>query len=130
MAQTPVTLKIDTFAEREVMMVTYSFNQSTDIEGQMAGIPRGGFITIKVKALNDGNNELFGWMIDPAGPKDGTIEFLNTVNNQKMKDIKFESAYCIGFTETWEEGTGHSEEIIISCKSIEIPKIKYSSKWA
>ena len=48
---TPVTLEIDGFAAREVMMVDYKFDQATDREGQIAGIPRGGKVTIRVKAM-------------------------------------------------------------------------------
>ncbi len=62
---TPVTLEIDGFVQREVMMVDYKFDQATDTEGQIAGIPRGGKVTIRVKALNDGNNELIAWMLEP-----------------------------------------------------------------
>jgi len=47
---TPVVLAIDGFAEREVMMVDYKFDQATDKEGQISGIPRGGKVTIRVKA--------------------------------------------------------------------------------
>ena len=72
MAKTPVTLKVDGLTEREVMMVTYSFNQATDTEGQMSGIPRGGKITIRVKALNDGNPDLLNWMIAPL------VSFIST----------------------------------------------------
>ena len=43
---TPVVLKVKDFAEREVMLVDYKFNQATDTEGQVAGIVRGGQITI------------------------------------------------------------------------------------
>ena len=45
MAKTPVSMTIDGYKEREVLMVTYEFSQATDVEGQMAGIPRGGKIT-------------------------------------------------------------------------------------
>ena len=38
---TPVVLKVKDFAEREVMLVDYKFNQATDTEGQVAGIVRG-----------------------------------------------------------------------------------------
>ena len=38
---TAVSMKIDGYKDREVMMVTYEFDQVTDVEGQMAGIPRG-----------------------------------------------------------------------------------------
>ena len=44
---TPVVLKVKDFAEREVMLVDYKFNQATDTEGQVAGIVRGGQITIE-----------------------------------------------------------------------------------
>ena len=53
MAKTPVKLEVDGYKEREVMMVKYEFDQATDVEGQMSGIPRGGKINIRVKALND-----------------------------------------------------------------------------
>ena len=48
MAKTPVKVEIDGYKEREVMMVTYEFDQATDIEGQMSGIPRGGQIKLRV----------------------------------------------------------------------------------
>ena len=57
-------------------MVTYEFDQATDVEGQMAGIPRGGKIQVRVKALNDGTPDLLAWMVERNLPKDGKIEFL------------------------------------------------------
>ena len=39
---TPVTLEVKDFAPREVLLVDYKFNQATDREGQISGIPRGG----------------------------------------------------------------------------------------
>ena len=43
---TPVTLEVKDFEAREVMMIDYKFDQATDREGQIAGIPRGGRLTI------------------------------------------------------------------------------------
>ena len=43
---TPVVLEVKDFEPREVMMVDYKFDQATDREGQIAGIPRGGKVTI------------------------------------------------------------------------------------
>ena len=63
MAKTPVKIEIDGYKEREVQMVTYEFDQATDTEGQMSGIPRGGRIVVKVKALNDGTPDLLAWML-------------------------------------------------------------------
>ncbi len=130
MAQTPVQLKVKDFKEREVMHFFYEFDQKVDVEGQMAGIPRGGFITIKVKALNDGNADLLNWMIAPNMAKDGAIELNETKSGNLMKKIEFKDAYCIHFIEDWEEGIGHIEEIKISCREITNGSVTYTNKWS
>ena len=112
MAKTPVSMKIDGYKDREVMMVNYEFEQETDVEGQMSGIPRGGKIQVRVKALNDGTPDLLAWMTERNLPKNGSIEFLETKTGKAMKTI------------------GHYEEIIITCKNIEVGSIKFENEWA
>ena len=127
---TPVTMKIDGYKDREVMMVSYEFDQTTDVEGQMAGIPRGGKITVRVKALNDGTPELLAWMIERNLPKNGQIDFLETKTGKAMKSVKFTNGYCVDFDEKWEDKMGHFEEIVITCKTIEVGSVKYENDWA
>ena len=67
MAKTPVTLKVADYADREVMHVHYSFDQAVDKEGQMSGIPRGGYIEVTVKAMNDGNADALLSKVDVDG---------------------------------------------------------------
>ena len=97
MAKTPVKLEIDGYKEREVLMVKYEFDQATDVEGQMSGIPRGGKINIRVKALNDGTPDLLAWMVERNLPKNGVITFLETKTGKNMKTIKFTNGYCVNF---------------------------------
>ena len=73
---TPVTLQVSGFQDREVLLVDYKFDQATDREGQIAGIPRGGRVTIRVKAPNSGTPDLMAWMVERNLAKDGSIEFL------------------------------------------------------
>ena len=113
MAKTPVSMTIDGYKEREVLMVTYEFSQATDVEGQMAGIPRGG-----------------KWMTERSLPKNGEIKFLETKTNKEMKSIKFTNGYCVNFEEKWEDKMGHFEEITITCKAIEFGNVKYENDWA
>ena len=127
---TPVVLKVKDFAEREVMMVTYEFDQATDVEGQMSGIPRGGKLTVRVKAMNDGTPELLAWMIERNLPKNGQIDFLETKTGKAMKSIKFTNGYCVNFEEKWEDKMGHFEEITITCKQMEFGSVKYENDWA
>lgn len=130
MAKTPVKIEIDGYKEREVLMVTYEFSQETDVEGQMAGIPRGGKITVRVKALNDGTPDLLAWMVERSLPKNGIITFNETKTGKAMKSIKFTNGYCVNYDEKWEDKKGHYEEIVITCKSIEFGSIKYDNDWA
>lgn len=130
MATTPVALKVNGMTEREVMKVSYSFNQAVDVEGQVAGIPRGGKIVIRVKALNDGNPDLLNWMIQPNLAKDGSVEFKETRTGNIMKKIQFKDAYCIDFNELWEDKAGHSEEITIVCREITVGAVTYTNEWA
>ena len=130
MAKTPVKLEVDGYKEREVMMVKYEFDQATDVEGQMSGIPRGGKINIRVKALNDGTPDLLAWMVERNLPKNGVITFLETKTGKTMKTIKFTNGYCVNFEERWEDKKGHFEEIEISCQKIEFESVVFENDWA
>lgn len=120
MAKTPVKLEVDGYKEREVMMVKYEFDQATDVEGQMSGIPRGGKINIRVKALNDGTPDLLAWMIERNLPKNGVITFLETKTGKNMKTIKFTNGYCVNFEEKWEDKKGISRKSKLRVKKLNL----------
>lgn len=130
MAKTPVSIEIDGYQEREVMMVSYEFDQATDVEGQMSGIPRGGKINLKVKAHNSGTPDLLAWMIERNLPKNGTITFSETKTGKVMKTIKFTNGYCVSFDEKWQDRQGHYEEITITCQKIEFESVVFENDWA
>lgn len=126
---TPVVLKIKDFENREVLMVDYKFNQTTDREGQISGIPRGGRIQIRVKAMNDGNSQLLQWMLAPNDPRDFTITFQNTVDGSTMKELKGTACYCVKYKEDWEDGQEHFEEIEVVCQKLENGPVAFDNPW-
>lgn len=126
---TPVELQVNGFENREVIFVDYKFTQATDIEGQIAGNPRGGLITVRVKALNDGNYQLLGWKLNPTDPRDVKIVFANTVDGSTMKTLEGTNCYCAHYIEKWEEGQGHYEEITIVCKSLKNGSVEFNNPW-
>lgn len=130
MAKTPVKIEIDGYKEREVLKVNYEFDQATDVEGQMAGIPRGGKIVVRVKAHNDGTPDLLAWMVEKNLPKNGVITFLETKTGKVMKTIEFTNGYCVNFEEKWADKQGHFEEITITCKEINFSGIVFENEWA
>jgi len=126
---TPVSFEVKDFAAREVMMIDYKFSQATDREGQISGIPRGGIVTVRVKALNDGNAQMLGWMLQPTDPRDFTVKFMNTIDGKEMKQIKGTGCYCIHYKEYWADGEEHYEEMQISCQKLENGSVPYENPW-
>ena len=127
---TPVTLEVKDFAKRQVLMVDYKFEQATDREGQIAGIPRGGRVNIRVKALNDGNPELLQWMISPNDPRDFKITFYNTVDGSTMKELKGTGCYCVQYQEKWEDGEEHYAVMDIVCQKLDNGSVPFDNTWA
>jgi len=138
MAKTPVSLNIPEFSqkEREVAKFSMTFTQMTDQEGQVTALPQGGKIYLKMKVLNSGNTDLVRWMTDKMKAVNGKIVFYDTTNGVLMKSIDFTDAYCVGYTETWEDATkpgedlSHIEEITISCREIKISGMElFKNTW-
>ncbi|MBQ2025804.1 MAG: hypothetical protein II215_04970 [Paludibacteraceae bacterium] len=126
---TPVELTVSGFEKREVLLVDYQFTQAVDREGQIAGIPRGGRINIRVKAMNDGNNQLVQWMLAPNDPRDVSILFYNTIDGSTMKELKGTGCYCTHFIEKWEDGEEHFEEIEIVCQELKNGSVGFENPW-
>lgn len=127
--KTPVQLEVSGFEAREVMLVDYKFNQEVDREGQIAGIPRGGRITIRVKAMNDGNNQLLQWMLAPNDPRDVKVAFSNTIDGSTMKELNGIGCYCVHYIEMWEDNQGHYEEIEIVCQELRNGPVEFVNPW-
>lgn len=129
----PVTMTVDGFAPRRVKQFTYKFTQSTDDEGQLTGVPRGGYITIRVKPI-EGNAELLNWMLKRSLNKNGKISFLSTQKggDANAKTIEFTDAFCIDYTEHYEENNKEAqyEEIVITCRTIKNSSSEYVNAWA
>ena len=137
MAKTPVSLLVEAFKPtiREVANFKMTFSQATDAEGQVTGLVRGGKITMKMKALNYGNTDMARWMTDSKKTSKGIITFKDTTTGIIMKTIEFFDAYCVNYTEYWEDTTkpedlAHWEEITISCREIKIGKMDlFKNTW-
>lgn len=126
---TPVVLKVQGFEDREVLKVNYKFDQETDVEGQTNGIPRGGRVNIRVKAMNDGNNQLLQWMLGAHDPRQMTIVFNNTKDGSLMKKIEGVDCYCVHYVERWEDQQMHYEDIDVVCRELKNGPVSYENPW-
>lgn len=127
---TPVVLKINSFEDREVLAVNYKFAQATGTDGQIDGNPRGGEIVVRVKAMNDGNNQLIQWMLEPDTARDVKVEFTNTLDGSIQKTLEGKDCYCFHYLENWTDGQMHYEEVSIVCRELKNGNVEFKNKWA
>ena len=131
------TFKVDG-QESEVVSLSYSFDQNVDNIGQPAGEVRGGVINVTVGSL--GSEKRFGWMVASDMKKSGEIEFTDS-NGKTLKTLKFEDAYCVGYTEDYEAFSGGrdagqvtvkdgaKEHLTLSCKKISVAGESHENSW-
>ncbi len=130
------TFKVDG-QENEVVGLSYSFDQNIDNIGQPAGEVRGGIINVSLGSL--GSEKRFGWMVASDMKKSGEIEFTDS-NGKTLKTLKFEDAYCVGYTEDYEAFSGDKaggltikdgakEHLTLSCKKISVAGEAHENTW-
>ena len=85
--------------EYGVLSCNYSFGQGLDSKGQPSTDVQGGTISLQIAATDDSG--IIDWMIDPKGKKDGSIVFDKSDGNGKLKEVKFEEGYCVGYHEAF-----------------------------
>ncbi len=130
------TFKVDG-DESEVVALSYSFDQNIDNIGQPAGEVRGGQIKVSVGSL--GNEKRFGWAVTSDMKKNGEIEFTDA-NGKTLKTLKFEDAYCIGYTEAYKAFTGAAagkvnvkdsaiEHLTLSCRKLSVAGESHENTW-
>ena len=123
--------------EDEVIGLRYSLDQNIDNIGQPAGEVRGG--TIEVTLGTNGKPDRYGWMVASDMKKNGEIKYTDATG-QTLKTIKFEDAYCVGYTEEYEAFSGDKaggvsikesakETLTLSCRVIDVEGEPHENTW-
>ena len=123
--------------ENEIINVAYSFDQNIDNIGQPAGEVRGGQITVTLGSVASADR--YGWMVASDMKKSGEIKYTDATG-QTLKTVKFEDAYCIGYTEDYEAFSGDrvggisikegaKETLTLSCRSIDMEGELHENTW-
>ncbi|MBE6246788.1 MAG: hypothetical protein E7110_05580 [Bacteroidales bacterium] len=125
-----VTFNADSIAEREVVYFRYELKQKTDIEGQPIGSIRGGYIYLKVKSKDNGEEDLMEWMCNTYLSKNGFISIANDQGSE-IKKVCFKEAYMIEYAETYDkkDELQQYEEFTITCKEIQVGSAHYDNGW-
>lgn len=104
-----------------VLSCQYGFNQPTNLD---TGLPmahvQGGTIDLEIESTGD--LTFAAWMLDSRGVKDGTITFYQRDGEQRLKDIKFKSAFVVSYREDFNNHGDNpmTERVTISSKELVI----------
>ncbi|MBL7728211.1 MAG: hypothetical protein JNM68_11010 [Dinghuibacter sp.] len=122
-------LTIDDGDEMNVLNCSFRFTQNTDATGKPTSIPHGGYVTLVVESTKA--TDLFDWMINPTGTKNGTVTFYRREMASKLKTLEFTDAYCIDYQEDFDHKGEHPMQIsfTLSAKTIKVNDSKFKNNW-
>ena len=74
---------------------------------------------------------LFDWMKSNSQTKNGKLTFYKRDALSKMRELEFNEAYCLGYSETFTavSNSSMSVEIVVSAKEIIMNGSKLSRNW-
>jgi hypothetical protein len=127
----PAELKIEG-AVLKVLTCEYGFNQQVDVSGRP--VPRVSCGTIKIDLVGTEDETNISWASNHRKKIEGTITFYKQDEQTKLREIKFEDAFCIRYKETVlllknsKENT-YRHSIEISAGKLTIGEAKYNSYW-
>ena len=93
-------IEINGLNPRDVLSVQYSISRLLDSYGLPTSKLKINSISVRVKALEDGNTEFVEWMCDPFAMKDGKIVY--SLNKEKIKELIFKKSYLINYQESYD----------------------------
>lgn len=115
--------------EARVLHASYSLNRDVDATGRPSSKVYGGKVTLEIEGTDD--TSIFEWMVDQFQTKDGTITFLKRDSNSKMKELKWEKGYVVGFSESFDS-TGQNPLTVtftVSAEKITVGNASHTNPW-
>ena len=116
----------------EVIACSYSFDQAIDDKGRPSSKVQGG--TIKVTIVATDSSALTSWMLDPYKRESGKVEFKRIDQDSALKEISFEEAYCVSYSENFDArgsdtNTSMTLSLTISANKINANGAVLDNKW-
>ncbi|SHL88883.1 type VI secretion system tube protein TssD [Flavobacterium saccharophilum] len=115
--------------EYNVLEFNISFKQDIDTASKPTGNAKGGIIRIIIEATQ--NSLFLSWMLSGDLAKDGKIVFYRRDALSKMKELKFEKAYCINYDEQFTSTTEVPMKITMELvtKELTFGDAKFLNNW-
>ncbi len=109
--------------------VSIEIEQVADQFGRPSTAAKGGKIEIELFSVED--DVIFDWMVHTKKTLNGSINLYEADFETKLKEIKFEDAYCIEFSERFDEAGDDNlvTRFKISAEKLSIGNIDLDNQW-
>ncbi len=122
-------LSIEGGSDIRLLHCSYSLNRDVDATGRPSSMVRGGTVQFTIESTHD--TQLNEWMVDQFTTKQGRVTFFKRDSNTKMKELKFENAYIVHITESYD-ATGTNPMTIhftITAEKITVGSATHTNPW-
>jgi hypothetical protein len=104
--------------------------QEVDHNGKPQTIAQGGNIRLVVESTK--SVDFMKWMISSTQTKNGKITFFRRDAMSKMKELKFEKAFCVNFHESYRANNEvpMQIELLLSAKDIDFSGAVLGKPWS
>jgi hypothetical protein len=113
-----------------IRALSLDISQTIDKVGRPSSSTKGGNIEIQLDVVQD---DIFAdWIVDPKKKLNGTITYYNIDQASKMKEVKFEDAFCVEFSEIFDGTMSESSmmtHVKISAEKLSIGNVELSNNW-
>jgi hypothetical protein len=117
--------------EFDIMKVSYTVRQETDITGRISSKVIGGTATIQIASA--GGPDFFNWKADPTKMIASVIiSYLAANDDSKVvKTVTFKDVYCISYTEGLEAFGNNpvNETMVITANTVDEGGIVHNNFW-
>jgi len=123
------SLSIDGGEEIRILHASYSFSRDVDSIGKPSSMLKGGTVNFQVEGTDD--SAVYEWLIDQFQTKNGKITFYKRDSDSKMRELSFENAYVVQYSEHYDH-IGENPFIIsftLSAEKLGIGGASHKNPW-
>ena len=109
--------------------ISIEIGEAVDKSGRPSSKSKGGKIDIELDSVKD--EVFYDWMVQTRKTLNGSINLYEADFETKLKEIKFEEAYCINYVEIFTEALEDNmiTKFTISAEKLSVGNIDMDNQW-
>lgn len=107
----------------------YSLRRDVDATGRPSSEVKGGTVNFEIESVED--TSIWDLMISQFKHVDGKVSFKRRDDNAKMKELRFETAYVIDYSESFDSMGGDPMTIrfTLSARELQLGHEIHENEW-